>query len=53
MVVTDWRWVGGLDDTLWYPTMRLFRQGRLGEWRPGLHRVADDLARLAARRMAA
>ncbi len=28
----DWRYPHGRNDTPWYPTMRLFRQSRLGEW---------------------
>ena len=28
----DWRWLQVPRDTLWYPTMRLFRQSRLGDW---------------------
>jgi len=28
----DWRYPQGRNDTPWYPTMRLFRQSRLGEW---------------------
>jgi Tfp pilus assembly protein PilF len=28
----DWRWLTGRDDTPWYPTMRLFRQARWGDW---------------------
>jgi ADP-heptose:LPS heptosyltransferase len=30
--VGEWRWPDGRDDTPWYPTMRLFRQTRLGDW---------------------
>jgi len=30
--VGEWRWLDGRDDTPWYPTMRLFRQTRLGDW---------------------
>jgi hypothetical protein len=40
----DWRWLRDRDDSPWYPTMRLFRQDRLGEWRPVFRRMADALA---------
>lgn len=29
---TDWRWQRGRTDSPWYPTMRLYRQQRRGEW---------------------
>ena len=29
-----WRWMLGRADSPWYPTMRLFRQQRAGEWGP-------------------
>jgi Flp pilus assembly protein TadD len=28
----DWRWMAGRDDSPWYPTMRLFRQEKPGDW---------------------
>ena len=28
----DWRWLLERDDSLWYPTARLFRQKRPGDW---------------------
>ncbi|HEX2079968.1 MAG TPA: glycosyltransferase family 9 protein [Longimicrobium sp.] len=40
----DWRWMLGRDDSPWYPTMRLFRQARAGEWEPVLARVAEELS---------
>src|SRR5262249_23763137 len=30
--IADWRWLTDRDDSPWYPTMRLFRQPRLGDW---------------------
>lgn len=28
----DWRWMNDREDSPWYPTMRLFRQKRPGDW---------------------
>ncbi len=28
----EWRWMLERDDSPWYPTMRLFRQPRQGDW---------------------
>lgn len=39
----DWRWMLGRDDTPWYPTARLFRQAKLGEWAPVFERMAEEL----------
>ncbi|HEX6911919.1 MAG TPA: hypothetical protein VF142_16060 [Longimicrobium sp.] len=45
----DWRWMADRDDSPWYPTMRLFRQPRQGDWTPVIARVARELERLAPR----
>jgi hypothetical protein len=42
----DWRWMKNCDDSPWYPTMRLFRQGKDGAWEPVIARVAAALTRL-------
>ena len=39
----DWRWLMDREDTPWYPTMRLFRQSKRGDWREVMGRVADAL----------
>jgi hypothetical protein len=41
----DWRWMLDREDTPWYPTMRLFRQKRPGEWGEVLDRVVRDLGK--------
>ena len=46
----DWRWMLGRDDSPWYPTMRLFRQERAGNWEPVIARMAAELQRMAAAR---
>jgi cytochrome c-type biogenesis protein CcmH/NrfG len=44
-----WRWLSGREDSPWYPTLRIFRQRRSGEWGPVIERVATALAAMAAR----
>ena len=39
-----WRWLLATEDTPWYPTMRLFRQRRAGEWGDVFERMAQELA---------
>lgn len=44
----DWRWVvARADDTPWYPSMRLFRQARAGDWASAVARATTSLAALA------
>ncbi|WP_136524498.1 tetratricopeptide repeat protein [Geomonas ferrireducens] len=46
--VPDWRWMTGREDSPWYPTMRLFRQERPGDWDGVLFRLRAGLAGLVA-----
>jgi tetratricopeptide (TPR) repeat protein len=39
----DWRWLLDREDSPWYPTMRLFRQTRPGDWTGVLERVGVAL----------
>jgi tetratricopeptide (TPR) repeat protein len=43
-----WRWLSGRSDSPWYPTLRIVRQGRIGEWAPVVHQAADALAAFVA-----
>jgi tetratricopeptide (TPR) repeat protein len=45
MYAADWRWLLDREDTPWYPTMRLFRQTRPGEWGEVVERVVRELER--------
>jgi hypothetical protein len=39
----DWRWQHGREDSPWYPTLRLFRQSRAGDWSDVFRRIVDAL----------
>ncbi len=41
--VADWRWLTDRGDSPWYPTMRLFRQDRPGDWAGVFDRMAEAL----------
>jgi len=41
----DWRWIRDRADSPWYPTMRLFRQQREGDWNPIIEALAMGLSR--------
>ena len=40
----EWRWLRDRDDSPWYPTMRLFRQKRRGDWSGVFAAMAERLA---------
>jgi hypothetical protein len=40
---TCWRWLRDRDDSPWYPTMRIFRQQKPGDWAGVVARVARAL----------
>jgi tetratricopeptide (TPR) repeat protein len=44
----DWRWLLDREDSPWYPTARLFRQMKSGDWSDVFRRAADEVAALAA-----
>lgn len=44
----DWRWMLHREDSPWYPTMRLFRQPRPGDWESVIERVSQALQTASA-----
>ncbi len=44
-----WRWLASGDLSPWYPTARLFRQKRPGDWEGVIARVVAELAQIIAR----
>jgi Flp pilus assembly protein TadD len=48
--VPDWRWMLDRADSPWYPTMKLFRQERAGDWRSVAQNLAAGLRELRDRR---
>jgi tetratricopeptide (TPR) repeat protein len=48
--VSDWRWLRERSDSPWYPSLRLFRQQKLGDWADVFRRIRSNLlARTQAR----
>jgi hypothetical protein len=45
---SDWRWMLDRSDTPWYPTMRLFRQPVLGDWRRPVQQIVHELKAFVA-----
>ena len=45
-VNSDWRWLLERTDSPWYPTARVFRQQKPGDWTTVFHEIADALVRL-------
>jgi tetratricopeptide (TPR) repeat protein len=43
--LADWRWLEDRDDSPWYPSMRLFRQPRAGDWTSVFAAMADARGR--------
>ncbi|WP_175426530.1 tetratricopeptide repeat protein [Azospirillum brasilense] len=46
--IADWRWLERGDTSPWYPTMRLFRQTRSGDWTSVVAGVREALEQLVA-----
>jgi tetratricopeptide (TPR) repeat protein len=50
-VVPDWRWLLDRTDSPWYPTVRLYRQERAGDWDEVLQGVTASLRQLQSTRL--
>jgi hypothetical protein len=46
----DWRWMAGRSDSPWYPSLRLFRQPRFGDWDGVFAEMATALSRTLGER---
>jgi ADP-heptose:LPS heptosyltransferase len=46
----EWRWQLDRPDSIWWPSLRLYRQSRRGDWSGPVARLAADLARLLQER---
>ncbi len=43
---SEWRWLLDRDDSPWYPSLRLYRQQRVGDWAEVIERMRQDLVQL-------
>jgi Tfp pilus assembly protein PilF len=44
--IPDWRWLLDRSDSPWYPTAKLYRQPRAGDWHSVIKRITEDLRKL-------
>lgn len=44
--VPDWRWLLNRTDSPWYPSVKLYRQSRSGDWSSPMELVTKDLQKL-------
>lgn len=47
-----WRWLWDRHDTPWYPSVKIFRQERLHEWKPVVDKVAAAINQIHSKRAA-
>jgi Flp pilus assembly protein TadD len=48
-LVPEWRWLLDRSDSPWYPSVRLFRQKKLDDWKPVFQEIAGAIEKLTAR----
>jgi len=44
---TCWRWFMDRTDSPWYPTIKLYRQPKLGDWESVVQNIKEDLIKWA------
>jgi len=42
----DWRWLEKRTDSPWYPSLKIYRQKKLGNWKPVFASIQKDLKKL-------
>ncbi len=45
----DWRWMENRSDSPWYPSMKIFRQEKQGEWETVMREVVGEISKLRYR----
>lgn len=40
----EWRWMTNKENTLWYKSLRLYRQKNIGDWKNVIEEITEDLA---------
>ncbi len=45
---SEWRWMHGREDSVWYPSMRIFTQPELNDWASVIDKVKQELISMAA-----
>ncbi|HAI28794.1 MAG TPA: glycosyltransferase, partial [Thalassospira sp.] len=51
LYTTDWRWMVDRSDSPWYPTMRIYRQEKPGDWSAPVEKLGRDFSTLLQARM--
>jgi hypothetical protein len=41
--VAGWRWMNEGRESVWYESVRLYRQPQRGDWQPVLHELAQEM----------
>lgn len=51
LYTTDWRWMVHRADSPWYPTLRIYRQDKPGDWSSAIGKLGSDFSTLLQARM--